>query len=73
MKKETVLRIRGMNCLGCVRRIDAALRRVDGVLSIEADLSERQVRVAYAGNDDLSDELIEAVIGVGFEAQRAVA
>jgi spermidine/putrescine transport system ATP-binding protein len=39
-----------MTCSACVRRIDAALRRVDGVCSIDANLAEgRVIGVSHLG------------------------
>ena len=42
----TELRVTGMHCGGCARRIRNALAQVDGVYGVEVDLSTATVRVA---------------------------
>ncbi|GAB3671593.1 heavy-metal-associated domain-containing protein [Saccharopolyspora sp. ID03-671] len=40
-----VLQVTGMSCTGCEQRIDAVLRRVEGVREVTADHITGQVRV----------------------------
>lgn len=45
--EQVQLRVSGMSCAGCERRIEKALARVDGVLRTSADHRAGQVRVVF--------------------------
>jgi mercuric reductase len=63
----TTLRITGMTCNGCVKHVDAALRKVPGVTAVEVDLLKGSAKVVH---DDASapDRLVSAVVQAGYEA-----
>ncbi len=48
----TELRVEGMHCGGCARRIQNALAKVDGVVGSEVDLGRKAVRVAARAGAD---------------------
>lgn len=62
------LRIVGMSCASCVRRVETALLNVEGVQEASVNLSTERALVTTAGNVD-TGRLIEAVESVGFEAE----
>lgn len=43
----TILQVEGMTCHGCVRRIDHALRMIDGVMDVDVQLRAGRVRVCH--------------------------
>tara|TARA_B100001939_G_scaffold86036_1_gene73652 strand:+ start:8368 stop:8565 length:198 start_codon:yes stop_codon:yes gene_type:complete len=43
-----VLKVKGMNCNHCVRAIEQAVCRIDGVASVRVDLDKAEVR--YTGS-----------------------
>lgn len=47
MKTETVIRVEGMTCGGCARRVEASLRALDGVEDVAVTLREGEVRVTH--------------------------
>ncbi|MCA9573197.1 MAG: cation transporter, partial [Myxococcales bacterium] len=57
------LGVEGMTCGGCVRRVDAAVRAVDGVQDVAVSLEEATVRVTGAAS---LETVREAVRAAGF-------
>ncbi len=45
--KETVLDVEGMSCQSCVRHVEGALRKIEGVSAVEVKLAEGKVRVEH--------------------------
>ena len=45
----TTLAIEGMTCNGCVRHVDAALKKVPGVTAVEVSLAEGRAKVVHEG------------------------
>ncbi|MBQ0926639.1 heavy-metal-associated domain-containing protein [Saccharopolyspora endophytica] len=62
-----VLQVLGMSCGGCEQRIDAVLRRVEGVRDVTADHTTGAVRVRIG--PELSDRgvLVERLETAGYE------
>ncbi len=60
----TTLRITGMTCNGCVRHVDAALRKVPGVTAVEVSLPDR-AKVAHSAT---VAALVDAVATAGYGA-----
>ncbi|WP_291318426.1 heavy metal translocating P-type ATPase [Desulfonatronospira sp.] len=63
-----ILKITGMSCASCVRRVEKALSSVDGVKAAEVNLSTEKATVFLEGRVSYS-ELIKAVQGMGFGAE----
>ncbi|HEX7388327.1 MAG TPA: heavy metal translocating P-type ATPase [Castellaniella sp.] len=63
------LRIEGMTCASCVRRVETALAKVPGVQTASVNLATRQARVVLADASTGPDALITAVNKRGYEAQ----
>ena len=65
----TTLRVTGMHCGGCARRIERALAGVSGVLGVKADFAKAQVEVATASGVD-ARHLVQATIdGLGYHVE----
>ncbi len=63
-----VLDVRGMTCASCVRRVERALSKVDGVDIASVNFANETARVS--GRSDLPlDALVQAVKKAGYEAE----
>jgi P-type Cu+ transporter len=62
------LSISGMTCAACVRRIEKALKSVDGVQDATVNLAARQARVLMQGSGATVAALTSAVAAAGYEA-----
>lgn len=62
------LKIKGMTCAACVRRVEKALSRVPGVVAAEVNLATEHAEVTLSGTVPL-ESLIEAVQIAGYEAE----
>lgn len=58
----------GMNCSHCKACVEKAAMRLDGVLSAEADVADKELRVQWHGDDDVDETALKnAVEEAGFE------
>jgi copper chaperone CopZ len=65
-----VLKVEGMTCGGCERRVIANVGAVDGVVAVEADSELGQVRVAIASGNTSAGKAASVKIGeLGFTVQ----
>lgn len=65
-----VLKVEGMTCGGCERRIIANVGALDGVVAVEADSELGQVRVAIASGNTKAGKAAASKIGeLGFKIQ----
>jgi copper chaperone CopZ len=62
----TTLAVTGMHCGGCARRIERALASVTGVLGVQADFAQGQVRVATASGVDARHLVQPTIDGLGY-------
>ena len=70
-RRVSLLPVRGMVCTTCVRRIEAKLRAIPGVVRVVVDLSSRgpsPVLVEYERS--LRDEIHDAISAAGFDVAR---
>jgi copper chaperone CopZ len=68
--KWQVLKVEGMTCGGCERRIIANVGELDGVVAVEADSELGQVRVAVASGNDKAGKAAATKIGeLGYKVQ----
>ncbi len=66
---ETVtLEIEGMTCAACVRRVEKALSRVDGVVEASVNLATERARVTYRSGSASVSEIASAVVSAGYGA-----
>lgn len=60
--------IKGMHCASCVRVIERALRKVDGVEDCNVNIATEQATVTYDGKKVTKENLASAVSNVGYKA-----
>ncbi len=65
--RETELALQGMTCASCVARIEAALKRVPGVVEATVNLATERARVRV-GTDVEDAVLVAAVVAAGYGA-----
>lgn len=64
--RQTDLSVPDIHCGGCLQRIEAALRKLDGVASARANLSARRVTVFWRGT--APPPLMQALKAIGYDA-----
>lgn len=64
---QSILQVEGMTCHSCVRHVDAALRDVDGVNTVEVALDTGRVVVGHDPHADVAC-LVEALEAAGYPA-----
>jgi len=69
MKQQLELAIEGMHCDGCVRRVTAALSKVEGVQVEKVEVGS--ARVQLDTEKASPEELIDAVNRLGFKARES--
>ena len=67
---EEVLKIEGMYCENCARRIEKGLRGLNGVSSCEVDYAKGEAAVAYDAETVPREALCERVRDLGYEVAR---
>ncbi|HEY8431845.1 MAG TPA: heavy metal translocating P-type ATPase [Sandaracinaceae bacterium] len=70
MSTERTIPIAGMQCAACVRRIERALSRLDGVEAAEVNLATQSATVRLASEADLA-AVERAIEALGFSVPRA--
>jgi len=65
----TELRVTGMHCGGCARRIERALAKVDGVLGVKIDVPTGSVKVATAAGADAKSLAAPSIDALGYHVQ----
>lgn len=65
----TDLKVAGMHCGGCARRIEKRLASVDGVLGVKIDVASGQVKVATAKGIDARSIAKPAIDEIGYSVQ----
>jgi Cu+-exporting ATPase len=64
--QNVVLDISGMTCAACVRRVERALTKVDGVASATVNLATRQAGVGFDAGRARREDLEAAVVAAGY-------
>ncbi|HUG15569.1 MAG TPA: heavy metal translocating P-type ATPase, partial [Thermomicrobiales bacterium] len=64
--REARLPITGMTCASCVRRVEKALEKVDGVQRASVNLATERATVAYDPERVTTDALVQAVTKAGY-------
>lgn len=67
-KATTTLSIVGMTCAACVRRVERALTKVDGVATATVNLATEEAVVEYVPQQTDLTSIIHAVEEIGYEA-----
>lgn len=67
--ENTVIRIGGMSCQGCVKNISGVLSALTGVASADVSLEAGEARVAFDAQLLSRQTLLEAIEDAGFDAE----
>ena len=65
--KKIVLKIEGMHCEGCVKRLTNVLSDLDGVNSVKVSLENKNAEVEYDENKLELDDIKQGVADAGFD------
>lgn len=65
---KEVISVEGMMCKMCVKHVEEACLKIDGVLSAKADLDKKEV-VVETNKDDLRNALIDSINNAGYQAK----
>lgn len=66
--QTTVINIKGMTCMGCVKSVKNVLERIPGVSNADVSLENAQVTIQHDDAITGSDQLKQAIQDAGFEA-----
>lgn len=66
-KKTIVLKVRGMTCEGCEAHIEVPLRKLNGVISADADYKEHNVTVVYDSALVTVEKIKKTILATGYE------
>lgn len=64
--KTVTLKIDGMNCDGCARRIERLLEKAPGVREVRVSFSDGQAQIRHNPHAANQHQLIEMIEGAGF-------
>ncbi|MDD2742505.1 MAG: cation transporter [Rhodocyclaceae bacterium] len=67
--ENTVIKVGGMSCQGCVKNITGVLSALAGVSSAEVSLEAAEARVAFDAQTVTRAALVEAIEDAGFDAE----
>lgn len=67
--ENTVIKIQGMSCQGCVKNITGVLTALSGVASAEVSLEAAEARVAFDAQMVGRAALVAAIEDAGFDAE----
>lgn len=64
--KKVILNIEGMMCVHCKAAVEDALKKINGVADVTADIDAKQAQISCADEVDEAI-LVAAVEGIGFD------
>ncbi|WP_186099733.1 heavy metal translocating P-type ATPase [Burkholderia gladioli] len=71
IESAVALRVTGMTCGGCARRVEKALAAVPGVAQAKVDLAATRAEVEFAADAEVDAQaLVAAVAAAGYQAER---
>ena len=65
--RSVTLRIGGMTCAACVRRIERKVAKLDGVSEVQVNLATEEARVEYDSGRLRLRDVKQAIVDAGFE------
>jgi copper chaperone CopZ len=66
--QDTIIKVSGMTCQGCVNSVTRVLKSVPGVESVNVSLERGEAALRYDSSRANEAELRQAVEAAGFEA-----
>ncbi|MBL8430106.1 MAG: heavy-metal-associated domain-containing protein [Dechloromonas sp.] len=67
--ENTIIKVGGMSCQGCVKNISGVLGGMTGVASAEVSLEAGEAKVAFDPLAVSRDALVGAIEDAGFDAE----
>ena len=67
--ENTVIKVGGMSCQGCVKNITGVLTGMAGVASAEVSLEAGEAKVAFDAQAVSREALLGAIEDAGFDAE----
>lgn len=67
--ENTVIKVGGMSCQGCVKNITGVLSGMAGVATAEVSLEAAEARVAFDPQVVARAALVDAIEDAGFDAE----
>jgi copper chaperone len=67
--ENTVIKVGGMSCQGCVKNITGVLSGMAGVAAAEVSLEAAEARVAFDPQVVARAALVDAIEDAGFDAE----
>lgn len=67
--ENTVIKVGGMSCQGCVKNITGVLGGMAGVASAEVSLEAAEANVAFDPQAVTREALVNAIEDAGFDAE----
>ncbi|MFZ2266793.1 MAG: heavy metal-associated domain-containing protein [Azonexus sp.] len=67
--ENTLIKVGGMSCQGCVKNITGVLSALPGVASAEVSLEAAEAKVAYDPQAVSRADLLGAIEDAGFDAE----
>ena len=65
--------VEGISCAACAARVKRTLADIEGVVSAEVSLTERNVKVRYVDKKLSSENLVAAINALGYKARAPIA
>ena len=67
--KTLKIKVAGMSCQHCVKAVDSALRKIEGVISVKVDLASEAAEIVYDESIFDLTKVREAVVDEGYDYQ----
>lgn len=67
--ENTVIKVGGMSCQGCVKNITGVLTALPGVATAEVSLEAAEAKVAFDAQAVSRSDLLAAIEDAGFDAE----
>ncbi len=65
--KVVQIPVEGMSCAACVARVKKTLTSISGVSDVEVSLVERRARIRFDPSRLSSEQLVDAIKGLGYQ------
>ncbi len=62
-----VIPVKGMHCGGCVGHVTEAVKKLEGVRSVDTDLDKAQATVVYDAAKVKPEQIVAAIASTGYE------
>ena len=62
-----IIKVEGMNCMGCVNKVKTALENIAGVKRADVSLEQKQVTIQYDESDAVLEQFRQAIRTAGFQ------